>query len=217
VPPSGQRCVGSAKKRQMSAKKEFVLASHVEKSKGWLYFLDDQGNICRYPAKKTQGTREELKEIVLETEIVRDPNYLYYLDGSGNIYRSKRKVGNGKHNQLNELDELENNFKEGVRKLREHLSVERNKSAIIKKKQQVLSGTGKLSCEVCNFDFSLTYGKLGYSFCEVHHEKPISEYVRNTRLSDLAIVCSNCHRMLHRHGFRTMEELKQIVRDSQQS
>ncbi|GAB6158809.1 hypothetical protein JCM39194_20090 [Desulfotomaculum varum] len=37
-------------------------------------------------------------------------------------------------------------------------------------------------------------------YIECHHTIPISEYAKEikTRVSDLALVCSNCHRMLHR-------------------
>ncbi|WP_221409629.1 HNH endonuclease [Klebsiella pneumoniae] len=37
-------------------------------------------------------------------------------------------------------------------------------------------------------------------FCEVHHLIPLhkSDGVIITKLSDLAIVCSNCHRIIHK-------------------
>ena len=72
----------------------------------------------------------------------------------------------------------------------------------------------KLKCEVCGFDFEKTYGKLGAGYIEVHHKKPVSEGVRMTDLnSDLAMLCSNCHRMIHRgrDHMLTIEELKKII------
>lgn len=63
---------------------------------------------------------------------------------------------------------------------------------------------GRLRCEVpgCGFDFARVYGALGAGFAEVHHLKPLSHLRRGqiTTLNDLAIVCANCHRMIHRHG-----------------
>jgi 5-methylcytosine-specific restriction enzyme A len=39
-----------------------------------------------------------------------------------------------------------------------------------------------------------TYGQLGEDFIECHHRLPLSTTgERRTRLSDLALVCSNCH------------------------
>ncbi|MBO2006970.1 HNH endonuclease [Serratia marcescens] len=43
------------------------------------------------------------------------------------------------------------------------------------------------------------YGEDGYGFCEVHHLIPHkSDGVIITKSSDLAIVCSNCHRIIHK-------------------
>jgi hypothetical protein len=90
---------------------------------------------------------------------------------------------------------------EGRRQLFTHYRVERNRSLIERKKNAARKATGGLACEVCNFDFS-TYEKLGEGFCEVHHLRPLSELASNvhTSLEDLAIVCANCHRMIHRNG-----------------
>lgn len=61
---------------------------------------------------------------------------------------------------------------------------------------------GRLFCQVpgCGFDFELVYGRIGHGFAEVHHLKPLSELSQptSTTLEDLAVVCANCHRMIHR-------------------
>lgn len=72
----------------------------------------------------------------------------------------------------------------------------------------------KLKCEVCGFDFEEVYGKLGAGYIEVHHKKPVSEGERVTNLdNDLAMLCSNCHRMIHRgkDHMITVEELRKII------
>jgi hypothetical protein len=55
-------------------------------------------------------------------------------------------------------------------------------------------------CQVCGFDFGRFYGGLGSGFVEVHHKRPLStaRNERLTKLNDVAVVCANCHRMLHR-------------------
>lgn len=80
-----------------------------------------------------------------------------------------------------------------------HKVRERNPTLTRKKKQLVLKSTGSLKCEICLFDFKHTYGEHGTGFAECHHGKPISEMISGTktRMSDLHIVCANCHRMLH--------------------
>ena len=81
-----------------------------------------------------------------------------------------------------------------------HLRRERSAAIVKAKKAATLKATGKLCCEVCGFDFQETYGDIGEGFCEVHHLLPLSKSDGQTRteLKDLAVVCSNCHRVIHR-------------------
>jgi hypothetical protein len=75
---------------------------------------------------------------------------------------------------------------------------------------QVLRDGGRLRCQVrdCGFDFEQTYGELGRGFAIVHHLVPLAcrRAATRTRLSELAIVCANCHTMIHLGGRnRTLE------------
>ncbi|MFE9001836.1 HNH endonuclease [Streptomyces sp. NPDC007875] len=70
-----------------------------------------------------------------------------------------------------------------------------------------------LRCEVCDFQFDRFYGPIGEGYIEVHHLLPL--YIsgpRDTELDDLALLCSNCHRMCHRNhlgaSWRTPAALK---------
>jgi len=64
---------------------------------------------------------------------------------------------------------------------------------------------GRLICEVpnCGFDFVERYGPLGEGYAQVHHLLPLSKSPsvgRKVNLKDLAIVCANCHAMIHVGG-----------------
>lgn len=89
---------------------------------------------------------------------------------------------------------------EGNPRLVAHLRRERNPAIVKLKKATALKATGKLCCEVCGFDFKEKYGDIGDGFCEVHHIRPLCKSDGNvkTELKDLAIICSNCHRIIHR-------------------
>lgn len=89
---------------------------------------------------------------------------------------------------------------EGHKRLVTHLRRERRRHIVEKKKREVLHATGKLCCEACGFDFKAFYGSIGSRFCEVHHCVPLhkAEGLVETTTDDLAIVCSNCHRIVHR-------------------
>jgi 5-methylcytosine-specific restriction protein A len=105
-------------------------------------------------------------------------------------------------------------FPEGAVLTRLHLQRERNHRAVERKKQQVLQQTGSLSCEACGFDFEKVYDALGRGFAECHHLILLTDLplARATKLDDLAIVCSNCHRMLHRsRPICSIPELRSLV------
>jgi len=106
---------------------------------------------------------------------------------------------------LTDLPELEQSAIEGRRITVEHLRYERSSKLVAEKKRSV----DPLRCEVCSFDFAETYGELGASVCEVHHRDPLHGQ-RETTLSDLAVLCANCHRILHRSG-TSVSALKLLV------
>ncbi len=89
---------------------------------------------------------------------------------------------------------------EGKVLTRLHKIRERNREIVQRKKEKALQQTGCLACEVCSFDFTARYGDLGKGFIECHHTLPLSLVKPGalTQLTDLALVCANCHRMLHR-------------------
>lgn len=88
---------------------------------------------------------------------------------------------------------------EGQLLTRLHRYRERNAAIVKRKKASYLKQYGHLFCEVCGFDFQVSYGERGEGFIECHHTKPVSELVANetTKLSDLVLLCANCHRMVH--------------------
>ncbi|MDP3228187.1 MAG: HNH endonuclease [Acidovorax sp.] len=94
----------------------------------------------------------------------------------------------------------ESSFGEGAEAYRMHHARERDPKLARRAKQKRLAETGALKCEVCNFDFSEEFGDLGAGYIEAHHTTPVSQLAgtRRTKLSELALVCANCHRMLHR-------------------
>jgi predicted HNH restriction endonuclease len=116
--------------------------------------------------------------------------------------------------ELPDLDLLNLTAREGRLRVVEHLRRERNRTIIQAKKKQALHTTGRLICEVCGFDFERVYGPIGRDFCEVHHKVPLATAgtERTTTLEDLAILCSNCYRMIHRtNPFKSIEELKRLI------
>lgn len=99
---------------------------------------------------------------------------------------------------------------------RVHRVRERNAALVAKKKAAAKQQNGKLACEACSFDFAARYGERGADFIECHHTVPVSTLKpgSRTKLSDLALVCSNCHRMIHRTSeWLTLDELRGLIVD----
>ena len=106
-------------------------------------------------------------------------------------------------------------FQEGKKRLVQHARLEKvRNSALVKEAKRLFKKKhGKLFCEICEFDFESKYGQRGKDYIEAHHRTPISELEESVELTvaDLAMVCSNCHRMLHRPPWIKVEELIEII------
>ena len=95
-----------------------------------------------------------------------------------------------------------------------HTYRERDPRIVKQKKLEARETYGRLACEACGFDFCEIYGDRGDGFIECHHLVPLSEIEvdRKTTVEDLALLCANCHRMVH-SGDRwlEMDELEQLL------
>lgn len=95
-----------------------------------------------------------------------------------------------------------------------HRYRERNRKLVEQCKDRVLKKTGKLACEACGFDFAQTYGQRGQRYIEAHHTKPVSTLAEDskTKAEDLALLCANCHRMVHSaQPWLGVDELRALI------
>ena len=108
-------------------------------------------------------------------------------------------------------------FQEGriIEKL--HKFRERSSSVTrIAKQNFKVKNNNRLFCEACEFDFEAAYGELGIDFIEGHHMHPLSFRSKEeaTNPNDIAMLCANCHRMVHRYRpwIERKEDLKKILK-----
>ncbi|TKB82227.1 MAG: hypothetical protein E8D45_00805 [Nitrospira sp.] len=98
---------------------------------------------------------------------------------------------------------------EGDPRLFFHLRRERDPALVRAKREEAEHANGCLKCEACGFVTKASFPGLGGEVCEVHHRLPlamVSEVVE-TRLEDLAVLCANCHRAIHRtHPLMSVED-----------
>jgi len=95
----------------------------------------------------------------------------------------------------------------------QHFRRERDPVLRAKKIAAFLAMEGRISCEVCAFDFQAVYGEQGEGYIECHHVVPLHvSGETKTKLSDLILLCSNCHRMIHRRQqWLRIDELRAII------
>ncbi len=113
--------------------------------------------------------------------------------------------------QEEEESEIATQQVEDLTKFVLHKRIERNQRLV----REVKRIHGYI-CEICGFDFSHLYGEIGVQFIEAHHLVPLSE-IAGKRVSldpdkDFAVLCSNCHSMIHRfHTPQDIEAFKEEV------
>jgi 5-methylcytosine-specific restriction protein A len=89
---------------------------------------------------------------------------------------------------------------EDLRVFRTHKRIERNRSLATKVKRSL-----GLTCQACGFNFEAVYGPTGKDYIEAHHLTPLSK-LKGQRVAldprrDFAVLCANCHRMIHRSEY----------------
>ncbi|TWT07330.1 restriction endonuclease [Planococcus sp. CPCC 101016] len=150
---------------------------------------------------------------IFKGKIGDETDIFYSIEGKGNGFWGIRDFTPFGTNV--ELTEDDMGFVEGKKMLRQHILRERDPKVIkLAKEKFKFENDGRLFCEVCGFDFYQKYGDLGEDYIEGHHINPLSmtDDEQETKIQDIAMVCSNCHRMLHRRRpWLTKEKLQLLL------
>lgn len=146
-------------------------------------------------------------EEIIDTLTYKVPDVIDYIP---NVFmRSYQNINNFLQVDINHMK-----INEGKGKFVLHLIRERNPK-IINEAKAIFKKThhGHLYCEICGFDFAKVYGERGDGFIEGHHKYPISQMKSDdtTSIDDIVLVCSNCHSMLHRTPFLSVDDLKLLL------
>jgi len=101
--------------------------------------------------------------------------------------------------------DIETSYFEGTQRAKFVLHRRREGELRRAKIAEALTTHGRLFCNVpgCGFDFAKRYGSVGEGYAQVHHLIPLNKAPKEGRpvfTKDLAIVCANCHVMIHRGG-----------------
>jgi 5-methylcytosine-specific restriction enzyme A len=158
-----------------------------------------------YPGKPTNGS--QLDKAVLNAFLTQ-PDRMH-----GRAHDLREAAEHGEFAALTDPTEDEDlSAPEGRLVFRRHVSRERD-PGLRKRKIAALVRAGKpLLCEACGFNFERVYGDRGRGFIECHHVVPL--HVAGTRVNstaDLALLCANCHRMIHRSPWLSPAELRAMI------
>jgi len=118
------------------------------------------------------------------------------------------------------LELLEFRAPEGKMRLVAHSKRERRADLTLAKRNEIRAKNGCLICEACGSTEKDFPDSIGEACFEVHHKAPLSEVAdeTETRLADLAMLCANCHRMIHRsEPMPTVEAFKTILAASRRA
>ncbi|HEX4232132.1 MAG TPA: HNH endonuclease [Bryobacteraceae bacterium] len=101
---------------------------------------------------------------------------------------------------------------EGDRRIRRHVSYERDPRVCEQKKQGFRAQHGSLSCEIRGCP-APDPGLWGDEYIECHHKIPLGKLKKRrlTRPDDLLLVCPSCHRRLHSgapHAWISVQQLE---------
>ena len=159
---------------------------------------------------------------IIRSILERNSSDSTFFEGKENLFYSIDGIGKGHWGLVEckdtlELTQEDDEFSEGKLLLKKHLQRERNPKLISEAKKAFIAKNGHLFCEVCGFDFKEKYGDLGENFIEAHHTKPISTMTdgEKTKIEDIAMVCSNCHSMIHRKKpWLDKESLKVVIKNN---
>ncbi|MDH2015024.1 HNH endonuclease [Pseudomonas juntendi] len=111
----------------------------------------------------------------------------------------------------------EEEFSEG--KAATALHVRRERSAKLRKEFiRIRLKSEKLLCDICRVDGYHLDPDIRDSMFECHHVLPLSiRGESNTKISEMALLCANCHRLLHRamavrSKWLSIEEAREIIK-----
>lgn len=162
-----------------------------------------------FPADPAASVRARLQERCSDYKAFKHKQDLFESDAGTGIWRFRqwRKAPPQLSQLKEELDSYEGFEGRLVPKL--HLVRERDPKLIAKFKATL----AEARCEACSINLTEIYGALAADYIEAHHKKPVALIQEGsaTTLDDLAALCPNCHRIIHKNYPMSVDELAAVI------
>ena len=174
-----------------------------------LHASGTQSRLAFYEPGHALGTYYVYDALPSQDEIAADLNGMLNLYKTAIIEGGTQELETAGHAVAEQGEEYRADASlEEKRRLRLHYRVERNQRLARLAKQ--IHG---YTCQICDFNFLQVYGEIGRDYIEAHHLIPLHELppdkpIRLSPKDDFAVLCANCHRMIHR--FETTINLEEF-------
>jgi len=162
-----------------------------------------------FPADPSASVRARLQERCSDYKAYKHKQDLFESDAGTGIWRFRQwKTNPLPSSKLSEEIEIYEAF-EGRLVPKSHLIRERDPKLIAKFKASLTEAR----CEACSINLFEIYGALATNYIEAHHKRPIALMQEGsaTTLDDLAALCPNCHRIIHKNYPMSVEELAAAI------
>jgi putative restriction endonuclease len=162
-----------------------------------------------FPVDPQASVRARLQERCSDYKAYKHQLDLFESESGSGVWRFRtRPAAPNLPTALNE-ERADYEAEEGGIILRAHFARERD-ATLVKKFKASLEDP---RCEACGMNFAEVYGDIGIGYIEAHHKTPISmlQEGNKTTLADLAGLCANCHRIIHKNQPMTVEQLAAIL------
>ncbi|MCH8275634.1 MAG: HNH endonuclease [Armatimonadetes bacterium] len=161
---------------------------------------------------KTPNIRIKLPELASALEVHRDAvlaatNSIWIRQAADNVIAQQvQQFGESNTAAISTIEELPATLleeditgKEGRVLTRLHSYRERDRTFVRKAKALFKAKHGRLFCECCGLNPGIFYGLRGENRIQAHHKTPVEELLPDTETKpeDLAMVCPNCHDIIH--------------------
>ena len=165
-----------------------------------------------FPADPTASVRARLQERCSDYKAYKHKQDLFESDAGTGIWRFRqwRKATPQPSTLKEEVDSYEGFEGRLVPKV--HLIRERDPKLVAKFKASL----AEARCEACGINLSEIYGALAADYIEAHHKRPVALTQEGsvTTLDDLAALCPNCHRIIHKNYPMSVDELAAAISGS---
>lgn len=162
-----------------------------------------------FPADPTASVRARLQERCSDYKAYKHKQDLFESDVGTGIWRFRQwqKATPQPSTLKEEVDSYEGFEGRLVPKV--HLVRERDPKLVAKFKASL----AEARCEACSINLSEIYGALAADYIEAHHKNPVALIKEGsaTTLDDLAALCPNCHRIIHKNYPMSVDELAAVV------